>query len=99
MYGRPITGPELNDLLTKGEIEGGVFYGDTTTPEKLGRDAETALRLSALKDYLGTVLDKSGFEPDELRRYYAMFDQAARLMAKEGFIMGDKDIVCQHEDR
>lgn len=92
VYGRPISGPELNGLLAKEKIEGGIFFGQTTTPDKLRRDAEAALRLLALKDYLGTVLDKSGFEPDELRRYYAMLDQAARLMAKEGFIMGDKDI-------
>ena len=92
VYGKPISGPELHDLLVNEKIEGGMFFGKTITPDMLQRDAETALRLLALKDYLGTVLDKSGFEPDELRRYYAMLDQAARLMAKEGLIMGSSDI-------
>jgi len=92
VYGKPISGPELHDLLVNEKIEGGMFVRRTITPEMLQRDAETALRLLALKDYLGTVLDKSGLEPDELRRYYAMLDQAARLMAKEGLIIGNSDI-------
>ena len=90
--GRPITGPELKDLLLNRKIEGGVLRGQTVTADELERKAADALRFESLKDYLGTTSGKTAFEPDEVRRYYGMLDRAARRLAEAGFVMSDDDV-------
>lgn len=89
---KQISGTELHDLLTKGKIEGMMFIGKDLSAKELQFQAEAMLRLMALKDYLGLVTGKEEFSLDELRRYYAMLDHAARHLAKASFIMTDYDV-------
>jgi antitoxin component YwqK of YwqJK toxin-antitoxin module len=97
--GKAISCLELFDLLIEQKSVGGIlsFY-KVITPTSLKDKAEKVLSIEAFVTYLGLVAGKSEFKPDEARRYFGMLDQAARLLAAEGFIMTDydvKELVCE----